>query len=128
MMTFDDFRPGTALGECDFAFDEEAVSVWSGLFPEDRRSLPAMPVAMIAMVVMRAYMAIMKDRPPGNVHAGQKFWIARLPQLNDRLTTRLHCLDKERRNDRRWVTFASETTDGAGAILFRGRMTTIWAA
>lgn len=127
MMTFDDFRPGTALGECSFAFNEDAVAGWSSLFPDDRRSLPTMPVAMIAMVVMRAYMAIMKDRPPGNVHAGQKFWIARLPRLNDRLTTRLSCLDKERKNERRWVTFASETTGAAGEVLFRGRMTTIWA-
>ena len=59
---------------------------------------------------------------------GQKFWVARLPQLNDRLTTRLHCLDKERKNNRSWVTFASETTDAGGEILFRGQMTTIWAA
>jgi acyl dehydratase len=83
---------------------------------------------MIAMVVMRAYMAIMKDRPPGNVHAGQKFWIGRLPKLNDRLTTRLRCLGKECKNNRGWITFASETTDEVGEILFRGRMTTIWAA
>jgi hypothetical protein len=33
-----------------------------------------MPPAMIAMVVMRAFVSILSDRPRGNVHASQKFW------------------------------------------------------
>ena len=88
----------------------------------------AMPPAMIAMVFMRAYVKIMKERPPGNVHAGQKFWVSRLPTLGDQLTTRLSCTGKEIKNNRRWVTFDANTVDAAGQLLFRGQMKSIWAA
>ena len=73
MMTFADFETGAMLGRHDFVLDDEAIGLWTGLFPEDRRSLPIMPPAMIAMIVMRAFVQILHDRPRGNVHAGQKF-------------------------------------------------------
>lgn len=128
MMTFDSFDPVSLLGECAFTFTNETMDEWSALFPDDRRSLPAMPAAMIAMVMMRAFINIMNDRPRGNVHASQKFWVSRLPQLNDGLTTRLACIGKELKNSRRWVIFGTDTTDSTGTLLFRGQMTTIWAA
>jgi hypothetical protein len=128
MMTFDDFKTGMLLGECEFAFTDERAAEWSALFPDDRRNLPSMPPAMIAMVVMRAFVSILSDRPRGNVHASQKFWVARLPLLNDRLTTRLSCVGKEFKGNRRWLTFGTDTTDPAGGLLFRGQMTTIWMA
>jgi hypothetical protein len=127
MMTFDDFEPGLPLGACSFAFTKEALAEWSALFPDDRQSSPAMPPAMIAMVVMRAFTMVLHDRPRGNIHASQKFWISRLPTLNDRLTTRLSCIGKELKNGRRWLTFGTDTIDPAGELLFRGQMTTIWA-
>ena len=128
MRTFDDFRPGETLGERNFALTEEAVAMWAELFPRHRKGLPAMPPAMVAMIVMRAFVDVLADRPRGNVHAAQKFWIARLPRLGDRLTTRLACTGKELKSGRRWVTFGSETIDAAGSLMFRGQMTTIWAA
>jgi hypothetical protein len=128
MIAFDDFQSGALLGQREFVFSDEAIDLWAGLFPDDRRSLPAMPPAMIAMVTMRAFVDILHDRPRGNVHASQKFWIARLPHLNDRMTTKLRCAGKELKNNRRWVTFGSDTVDSADGLLFRGQMTTIWAA
>jgi hypothetical protein len=128
MMTFADFQPVSLLGESDFEFTDETMGEWSALFPDDRASLPKMPPAMIAMVFMRAYVKIVNERPPGNVHAGQKFWVSRLPKLGDRLTTRLSCTGKEIKSNRRWVTFDANTVDAAGQLLFRGQMKTIWAA
>jgi hypothetical protein len=128
MMAFDDFAPGATLGQRDFVCADEAIDLWVGLFPDDRKSLPAMPPAMIAMVVMRAFIDILHDRPRGNVHASQKFWISRLPHRNDRMTTELRCVGKEIKNNRRWLTFGSDTLDITGQLLFRGQMTTIWAA
>ena len=58
MMAFDDFAPGVTLGRRDFVCADEAIDLWVGLFPDDRKSLPAMPPAMIAMVVMRAFIEI----------------------------------------------------------------------
>jgi hypothetical protein len=126
-MRFDTLQPGATLGDAGFEFTEAALSEWTALFPADSACRPVMPPAMIAMVVMRAYMALMHDRPPGNVHAGQKFEIARLPSLNETMTTGLRCLSKDLRNGRRWVTFGTLTRDRAGLPLFSGEMTMLWA-
>lgn len=128
MMTFDRLQAGSVLGQCDFEFSEATFGEWWALFPDDAASRPTMPSAMVAMVLMRAFMSIMSDRPPGNIHAGQKFRIVSLPVLGDRLSTQLRCLSKDIRNSRRWVTFGSETSDAAGRPLFFGEMTTLWAA
>jgi hypothetical protein len=128
MMTFSDFIPGATIGSSTFAFDDAAAAAWTGLFSDDSVSLPEMPSAMIAMVVMRAFMSVFPARPPGNVHAAQKFQISRLPALGERLLTSIKCRDKEVKNNRKWVTLDSETLDAAGTVLFRGQMTTIWAA
>ena len=128
MITYADFAPGVVLGECPFAFTPEALAQWAALFPDDEECQPTMPPAMIAMVVMRAFMQLMQDRPPGNIHAGQKFWIPRLPELNERLVTSLRCIGKELRNGRRWVTFGTKTVDAARGVLFQGQMKMIWAA
>jgi acyl dehydratase len=127
MMTFSDFIPGATIGSSNFAFDDAAAAAWTGLFPDDAAGLPAMPSAMIAMVVMRAFMSVLPARPPGNVHAAQKFQICRLPSLGEGLLTSITCLGKEIKNNRKWVTLDSETLDTAGTVMFRGQMTTIWA-
>lgn len=128
MMIFETIQPATDFGACPFEFTAETVAEWTALFPDDRAALPNMPPAMMSMVVMRAFMVLMRDRPPGNIHAGQKYWISALPVLGETLSTRLICLGKEFKNERRWVRFGSETVGRAGALFFRGEMTTIWAA
>lgn len=128
MKTFDVLEAGSLLGEHRFVFDEAALGEWTALFPEDAGCRPVMPPAMLAMVVMRAFIAIMHDRPPGNVHAGQSFELLRLPVLDERLVTRLRCQCKDLRNGRRWVTFNSETSGDHGELRFSGVMTTLWAA
>jgi hypothetical protein len=128
MMTFDTFAPGAVIGARPFTFDRAALDAWATLFPADAAAAPQMPAGMIAMVTMRAYMELMADRPPGNVHATQAFSVTRLPRLGDALTTTLRCSGKELRNGRRWVNLASETRDAAGERLFGGDLTMIWAA
>jgi hypothetical protein len=128
MMEFATFQPGATLGKSDIVLSDETVGQWTALFPGDLSSLPTMPAAMIAMVLMRAFAEILNDRPRGNIHAGQKFWISRLPRVGDRITTTLRCAGKEEKSGRRWLTFSSDSHDTAGRPLFRGQMTTIWAA
>jgi hypothetical protein len=127
MRTFATLEPGTVLGEHAFTLSDDAVCDWTALFPADAECLPTMPPAMMAAIIMRAFVTVLHDRPHGNIHAGQKFRVVRLPRLHDRLLTRLRCEGKEFRNGRRWVTFVSETNDQAGGLLFRGEMTTLWA-
>jgi hypothetical protein len=128
MITYANLSPGTVLGNCSFAFTPEALAKWAKLFPDDAQCQPAMPPAMIAMVTMQAFMEIMQDRPPGNIHAAQKFQLSRLPQLGEQLITTLRCAEKEIKSGRRWISFESETIDGSGQLVFRGEMKTIWAA
>lgn len=128
MMAFVDLVPGALMGEAEFRLTEAETSQWVGLFPNDTRYLPTMPRAMISMVVMRAFMDIMRDRPQGNLHAGQTFWLSALPKFGAIMTTRLRCVDKHLKNGRRWVAFESETVGDAAALLFRGKMNLIWAA
>jgi hypothetical protein len=128
MITFADFQPGAVLGERAFAFDEPALAQWLTLFPDDRGAAPLMPPAMIAMVIMRTFTDVLRDRPPGNIHARQTFGITRLPTLNEHLTTTLSCRAKELKRERCWVTFLFDTTDATKAPLFRGEMTTVWSA
>jgi hypothetical protein len=128
MIGFADITPGAGMGEATFTLTETEASQWSTLFPGDARYLPTMPRAMIAMVVMRAFMEIMQDRPKGNIHAGQTFWLSELPKLGEGMTTRLRCVDKSFKNDRRWITFETQTVRTAGNLLFRGQIKMIWAA
>jgi hypothetical protein len=128
MIGFADLVPGTRMGESEFRLTDVEVSKWTSLFPNDACYLPVMPRAMIAMVVMRAFMDIMRDRPKGNIHAGQTFWLSALPKLGEILTTRIHCVDKSIKNGRHWVVFESDTIDASEKPLFRGKMNLIWAA
>jgi hypothetical protein len=128
MMTYAAFQPGIVLGRHAITISATAVQQWVELFPDDRMNLPTMPAGMMAMVLMRAFTNVLRDRPRGNVHAGQKFWISRLPEIGESMTTTLHCAGKEEKNGRRWVTLSGQTTGPAGDALFRSEMTTIWAA
>lgn len=121
------FHPGHILGNHRERLDQSAIDRWCSLFPDDRVG-DTMPAGMVAAIMMRAYSAILADRPPGNVHASQRFSIHAMPQAGAELVTELRCLGKEIRKDRRWVEIASATHDGAGRMLFSGIMRTIWAA
>jgi hypothetical protein len=128
MMTFAAFQPGTTLGRHHSVLSDEILEQWTALFPADRATMSTMPSAMTAMVLMRAFIEILNERPVGNIHASQKFWISRLPLIGESITTTLRCVSKEEKSGRRWVTFASDSTDRSEQLLFRGQMTTIWAA
>ena len=78
MLTFEKLKPGAVRGEHPFWLTDDAAAEWTALFPDDAECLPAMPPAMVAMVIMQAFVTLLHDRPPGNIHAGQKFWIRRL--------------------------------------------------
>jgi len=126
MITFDSLCPPQLMGARTLVLDAATLGAWRALFPDDETG-DAMPHGMVAAITMRAYAEILQPRPPGNVHAAQRFDLLRLPRAGERLTTTVTCLAKEMRKGRAWVTFGVET-EGAGGPAFRGRMTMIWAA
>lgn len=128
MIAFADILPGSVMGQSVFRLTDVEASQWTALFPTDARYLPTMPRAMVAMVVMRAFMEIMHDRPKGNIHAGQTFWFSALPKLGEIMTTQLRCVEKFIKSDKRWVVFETKTMNAMATPLFRGKMNLIWAA
>jgi len=126
MFLFDTFQPGALIGTRSLTLERDLVERWLMLFPDDRDG-ERMPAGMTAAVYSRAYSDILLPRPPGNVHGAQRFEIVRLPSIGDMLVTSLSCAGKESKGDRRWVRFAAETRDDAGALLFSSLMTTLWA-
>jgi hypothetical protein len=124
---FADFQPGEAFGSETFAIDEAAFAQWTALYPRDAACRPLMPPGMTAMIVMRGYMHVIPNRPPGNIHGEQQFDIARLPRIGDTVTTTYACEKKYEKAGRKWLYLTSDTKDESGETLFTGRMTSIWA-
>jgi len=128
VIRYDDLVPGAVIGESPFLLDPSIDAEWSALFPSDKTTATTMAPSMISLVTMRAFMQVLPKRPPGNIHAAQKFAIARLPGPGEILTTTVRCTAKEIKKERRWVTFRTETVDAARKPLFSGEMRLIWAA
>ncbi len=126
MITYDSFVSGKIMGVRDMVLDAPMLAAWEALFPEDEAH-GAMPHGMMAVISMRAYAEILQPRPPGNIHAVQRFDLVRRPQQGERLTTTITCIEKDMRKGRGWVTLGMETTGTEGPA-FTGRMTVIWAA
>ena len=108
MLTYDDFEAGRSLGQAEFPLDGAVLDRWRRLFPNDELD-GLMPHGMVAVVSMRAFFEVVPERPPGNIHAAQLFDMLRLPRSGETLTTRVSCLAKEIRRERKRVTFATDT-------------------
>ena len=126
MITYETFTPGEVMGSSAEVLDAAKLQAWQDLFPEDDLH-GVMPHGMVAAIAMRAYAEVLQPRPPGNVHAAQRFELFRLPRAGERLTTTVTCLEKEIRKGRFRVTLGMETVGSEGPA-FRGRMTVLWAA
>lgn len=126
MMTYAMFEPGRVMGQSRAVFDAAQLEAWRELFPEDDAP-GVMPQGMVAVIAMRAYAEVVQPRPPGNIHAAQRFELHRLPHVGETLTTTITCVEKEIRKERRRVTLQMDCA-GSGGPAFRGRMTVLWAA
>jgi len=91
MFTFEKFIPGQSVGTDSLVIDRALFDDWVALFPDDAEIWPLMPPGMAAPVVLRSYMKLTAPRPPGNVHAGQRFEMHRLPRIGDTAVTELVC-------------------------------------
>ena len=125
VLTYDDFEPGRSLGKAQFSLNQTVLERWCRLYPSDDLD-GVMPHGMVAAISMRAFFEAVPERPPGNIHAGQMFELLRLPRSGETLTTRVCCLGKEIRRERKRVTFATDTT-GLHGPAFSGKMTILWA-
>jgi acyl dehydratase len=127
MKLFDGFVVGELLGEHSLLLGENEMTEWEWLFPGTVLGGTA-PPGFVAVVTMRSFLSIVTPRPPGNVHGSQRFDLHRLPKVGEMLATRITCVGKEIKHERKWVDFSTETVGQGGELCFEGRMSIAWAA
>ena len=132
---FDDFRPGTVMGEKTEVMDAALVQGWQRIFgagaadgasPGPADGAQAASLAVVLM--MRAYLGVVTPRPPGNVHARQQFTLAALPRVGEPVRSVVSCVAKELRRERRYVDLLVQGSGDGGRPLYSGRLSLIWAA
>jgi len=125
MMRFEHFTAGATLGHHEETIDSALLEQWRAAFP-DAPEAPS-PGGFAMAFAMRAYLTILPDRPPGNIHARQTLALHRAIAEGDQVSATLACVAKELRADRRRLTLAVSATAPDGP-LFEAQMTILWAA
>ncbi|NYT84148.1 hypothetical protein [Pollutimonas harenae] len=127
---FDDFIPGESLGSCELEYDEALVQGWQRIFGRNQGRTGGKAEAASAAVIlmMRAYLAVVSPRPPGNIQARQSIEYASLPQPGQSLLVALDCQSKEMKRGRRYVELLAQGSHSDGSPVFKGVLTLVWAA
>ncbi len=127
-LAFDDLKVGSHLGSYTEAIDGHLLEQWRALYPWDLSTKDEAPCSVAMALIMRAYMQVVTPRPPGNIHAEQLLEMLSPLKLGRHVTTRLSCVEKYLRHDRRFIEFAAEITDEEShEPLVRARLKLIWA-
>lgn len=127
---FDDFKPGTRMGETSLVYGAELAGQWERIFgaSADSADRAAQGASIATVMMMRAYMSVVSPRPPGNVHARQHLMLDDVPVQDERVRVEISCVGKELRRGRRYVDLEVIGTGEGGRPLYRGLMNLIWAA
>jgi hypothetical protein len=131
VITFEDFNPGAVMGESVEVFDEKLAQGWQKIFgdqPADGANGAAEGASLAVVMMMRAYLNVVAPRPPGNVHARQRFSLESPPRQGEAIRTVIACVEKAFKRERRYVELQARGTGEEGRPIFIGRMTLIWAA
>lgn len=131
VITFDDFRPGSLLGETSEKVSEELAAHWQRIFgdrPEDGAAGPAEGAGLAVVLMMRAFLRVVVPRPPGNVHARQRFSLLNQPHSGETVSSVVHCVGKELRRERRYVELQVQGSGEDGRPIYAGHLSLIWAA
>lgn len=124
---YDDFEPGRVVGEASEAVAPGMARSWQAIFGTDGAGGAAEGASLALVVMMRAYCRAVAPRPPGNVHARQRFAVAATPRVGETVHTVVRCVGKEIKRERRYVELETAGTGEAGRALFTGTMTLVWA-
>jgi hypothetical protein len=129
VLTFDRLQPGQILGEARISVDAACLSAWDSMFPESIAAAgDHLPAGLVIALMMRGYIAILGDRPRGNIHAEQEFaWETPVPK-GPILVVTLSCLRKQIAGERRWVWFDNQISSEGCVRHVRSAMKLLWAA
>ncbi len=127
---FDDFVAGREVGTRTEALDDALLQQLRAVYGSAAHgTMSSAESAALAMVLMmRAYIAIVAPRPPGNGHARQRFRLETQPSMDELLRITVLCHGKEVHRERRYVDFQAIGTGRGGRSIFTGMLTLIWAA
>ncbi len=131
VITFEDFNRGAVMGESVEVFDEKLVQRWQKIFgdqPVGGANGAAEGASLAVVMMMRAYLNVVAPRPPGNVHARQRFSLESTPRQGEAIRTVIACVERELKRERRYVELQAWGTGEGGRSIYTGRMTLIWAA
>lgn len=130
ILLFDHFQANTLMGQHVEVFEASLAHAWRTVFglPESAQPYPGELSSLALAMAMRAYLAVVSPRPPGNVHARQQFQMHTLPEIGETITTQVVCVRKEIRRERRYVDLQVDACGRAARPLFTGEMRLIWAA
>jgi hypothetical protein len=125
---WDDFRAGEPLGDSTQVFEPALAAAWQRIFGKEAAGTPAEAAGVAVALMMRGYLAAVAPRPPGNVHARQRFTLEALPVAGEAIRTVVSCAGKEIRRERRYVDLDVRGTSLDGRAIYAGVLTIIWAA
>jgi hypothetical protein len=125
MFDYAAFEPGSTYGEHDFAVTAEEVAAWRSLF--GGAGAEWMPAGMVPVVAMRAYMAVVTPRPPGNVHGASTFRVYRRVRVGETLRTTVGCEGKDIRKGRKIVRLGLHCRGATGDVAFDATITSLVA-
>ena len=125
-ITYTDFQPGDVLGEAVAHYPRRCLFLeCKPAGGSDTEGAERASLAIILM--MRAYCSVVTPRPPGNVHARQRFHLHGVPLPGESIRTVVSCSGKEIKRERRYVELRTEGSGNDGRPLFTGDMTIVWA-
>ncbi len=127
MWKFDDFEPGVVIGRKQMSLTPSFFEQWVALYPRSNNS-GSVPMGAVALILMQAYTSVIENRPPGNVHVGQRCTLHRLPHAEALMEASVKCLEKRLSGERRIIQLLIEVTDATRHdSLMSGLMTLFWA-
>lgn len=128
LYTYETFAPGAVLGHWEEPLDPRLADAWERLFGTRASDQPARQAGLAVALMMRAYLNVVTPRPPGNIHAHQALALDNLPRAGEMVRSRVQCLDKEVRRERRYIHLEVSGTGEHGRPLYTGQMRLIWGA
>lgn len=124
--TFDRLQDGALIGRRTDVIDATLLSLWERIYGSVVGT--DVPGGMGAVLVMRAYLAIVTPRPPGNIHRALTVRLHAPLARDQALTMEVRCLSKQLRKERRYATFEVIGYDVHGTPALAGQIDMLWAA
>lgn len=131
---FDDFQPDQDWGSNEWTVTEKLCARWvrAGFGdcpadPTEGSTKKRAPASLMFVALSQCIQDLLRDKPPGGVHAKQQLQFHAPIYVGDTLRTNLKVRNKYWRKDRRYVEFDTTTLNQDGVVVATGLRTTIWA-